>query len=156
MILEPKKIKSVTVSIVYPSICHEVMGPDAMILVLWMLSYFKSFLRKKWDIFIQGNKASRIRLKRLRMHECIGEGNGNPLQYSCLENPRDRGAWWAAICGVAQSQTRLKWLSSSSSNKASNPKVNTWIIFLVIHRYANWNEKFASPTEEPGGLQSMG
>ena len=45
---------------------------------------------------------------------CIGEGNGNPLQCSCLENPRDRGAWWAAVCGVAQSQTRLKWLSSSS------------------------------------------
>ena len=38
----------------------------------------------------------------------LGEGNGNPLQYSCLENPRDRGAWWAAIYGVAQSQTRLK------------------------------------------------
>ena len=35
----------------------------------------------------------------------IGEGNGNPLQYSCLENPRDRGAWWAAVCGVSQSQT---------------------------------------------------
>ena len=46
---------------------------------------------------------------------CIGEGNGNPLQCSCLEIPRDRGAWWAAIYGVTQSQTRLKWLSSSSS-----------------------------------------
>ena len=45
---------------------------------------------------------------------CIGEGNGNPLQCSCLENPRDGGAWRAAISGVAQSQTRLKWLSSSS------------------------------------------
>ena len=45
---------------------------------------------------------------------CIGEGNGNPLQCSCLENPRDRGAWWAAIYGVAQSWTRLKRLSSSS------------------------------------------
>ena len=45
---------------------------------------------------------------------CIGEGNGNPLQRSCLENPRDGGAWWAAIYGVAQGQTRLKWLSSSS------------------------------------------
>ena len=44
---------------------------------------------------------------------CIGEGNGNPLQCSCLENPRDRGAWWAAIYGVAQSRTRLKRLSSS-------------------------------------------
>jgi len=47
---------------------------------------------------------------------CIGEGNGNPLQCSCLENPRDGGAWWAAIYGVAQSRTRLKRLSSSSSN----------------------------------------
>ena len=44
-----------------------------------------------------------------------GEGNGNPLQCSCLENPRDVGAWWAAVCGAAQSQTRLKHLSSSSS-----------------------------------------
>ena len=46
---------------------------------------------------------------------CVGEGNGNPLQCSCLENPRDGGAWWAAIYGVAQSRTRLKRLSSSSS-----------------------------------------
>ena len=48
---------------------------------------------------------------------CIGEGNGNPLQCSCLENPRDGGAWWAAVNGVAQSRTRLKWLSSSSSSR---------------------------------------
>ena len=47
---------------------------------------------------------------------CIGEGNGNPLQCSCLENPRDRGAWWATVYGVAQSWTRLKRLSSSSSS----------------------------------------
>jgi len=45
----------------------------------------------------------------------IGEGNSNPLQCSCLENPRDCGAWWAAVYGVAQSRTRLKRLSSSSS-----------------------------------------
>ena len=48
---------------------------------------------------------------------CIGEGNGNPLQCSCLENPRDGGAWWAAISGVAQSWTRLKWLSSSKASQ---------------------------------------
>ena len=48
---------------------------------------------------------------------CIGEGNGNLLQYSCLGNPRDRGASWAAISGVAQSWTRLKQLSSKSSSK---------------------------------------
>ena len=47
---------------------------------------------------------------------CIGEGNGNPLQCSCLENPRDGGAWWAAVYGVVQSRTRLKRLSSSSRN----------------------------------------
>ena len=45
----------------------------------------------------------------------IGERNGNPLQWSCLENPRNGGAWWAAVYGVAQSQAQLKWLSSSSS-----------------------------------------
>ena len=49
---------------------------------------------------------------------CIGEGNGNPPQCSCLENPRDGGAWWAAICGVAQSRTRLKQLSRSSSSSS--------------------------------------
>ena len=47
---------------------------------------------------------------------CLGKGNGNPLQCSCLENPRDGGVWWAAIYGVAQSRTRLKRLSSSSSS----------------------------------------
>ena len=47
------------------------------------------------------------------MHACVREGNGNPLQYSCLENPRDKGAWQAAIYGVAQSWTWLKRLSSS-------------------------------------------
>ena len=47
---------------------------------------------------------------------CIGEGNGNPLQCSCLENPRDVGAWWAAVHWVAQSRTRLKRLSSSSNS----------------------------------------
>ena len=46
----------------------------------------------------------------------IGEGSGSPLQCSCLENPRDGEAWWAAVSGVAQSWTRLKWLSSSSSS----------------------------------------
>ena len=57
---------------------------------------------------------------------CIGEGNGDPLQCSCLENPRDRGAWWAVVYGVAQSRTRLKRLSSSSS---SSPFPD--IIFLL-------------------------
>ena len=59
--------------------------------------------------------------ERLHFHfslSCTGGGNGNPLQCSCLENPRDWGAWWAAVYGVAQSRTRLKRLSSSSSRNA--------------------------------------
>ena len=58
--------------------------------------------------------------ERLHFHfslSCIGEGNGNPLQCSCLENPRDGEAWWAAVSGVAQSWTRLKRLGSSSSRQ---------------------------------------
>ena len=57
--------------------------------------------------------------ERLHFHfslSCIGEGNGNPLQCSCLENPRDGGAWWAGVYGVTQSQIQLKRLSSSSSS----------------------------------------
>ena len=63
--------------------------------------------------------------ERLHFHfslSCIGEGNGKPLQCSCLENPRDRGARWAAVYGVTQSPTQLKRFSSSSSN--SNPGEN--------------------------------
>ena len=65
---------------------------------------------------------------------CIGEGNGNPLQCSCLENRRDGGAWWAAVYGVAQSRTQLKWLSSSRSKC---PAQNH---FICIHcRLTSWN-----------------
>ena len=66
--------------------------------------------------------------------EKIGEGNGNPLQYSCLENPKDRGAWWAAVYGVAQSQTRLKRLSSSSSSteKILFPPYRCSIFFFIF------------------------
>ena len=71
-----------------------------------------------WWAAVYGVTQSRTQLKRLHFHfslSCIGEGNGNPLQCSCLENPRDGRAWCAAISGITQSQTRLKWLSSSSS-----------------------------------------
>ena len=65
--------------------------------------------------------------ERLHFHfslSCIGEGNGSPLQCSCLENPRDGGAWWAAVYGVTQSRTRLKRLSSSSSRRKAFPITN--------------------------------
>ena len=91
--------------------------------------------RRKWQptpVFLSGESQGRGSLvdcrlwgheesdmtERLHFHfslSCIGEGNDNPLRCSCLENPRDGGAWWAAVYGVAQSWTRLKRLSSSSS-----------------------------------------
>ena len=78
---------------------------------------------------------------RLHFHfslSCIGEGNGNPLQCSCLENPRDGGAWWVAIYGVTQSRTRLKQRSSSSiplciyttSSLSMHLLMDTWVAFI--------------------------
>ena len=64
--------------------------------------------------------------ERLHFHfslSYIGEGNGNPLQSSCLENPRDGGAWWAAIYGVTQSQTRLKRLSNLAGREEGSKHV---------------------------------
>ena len=59
---------------------------------------------------------------------CIGEGNGNPLQCSCLENPMDGGAWWASVYGVTQNQTRLKRLSSSSSSVVGDRGIDAfWV-----------------------------
>ena len=81
--------------------------------------------------------------ERLHFHfslSCIGEGNGNPLQCSCLENPRDGGAWWAAVYGIAQSQTRLKRLSSSSSSQLTTNRftldmLNAKYIYFIIYNF---------------------
>ena len=103
----PQKIKSDTVS---PSISYEVMGPDTMILVFCVSSFKPTFSlssftfmhwRRKWQ----------------------------PTQCSCLENPRDGGAWWAAVYGVEQSRTRLKQLSSSSMTKKSLAGILVEIVF---------------------------
>ena len=69
---------------------------------------------------------------------CIGEGNGNPLQCSCLENPRDGRAWWGAVYGVAQNRTWLKQLSSSSSSPSGVPVL--------------WGIEFRSSTLSPLGF----
>ena len=102
---------------------------------LMMVSFF-SCRRRQWQptsVLLPGKSHGRRSLvgcspwgcwgldttERLHFHfslSCMGEGNGNPLQCSCLENPRDGGALWAAVYGVAHSWTRLKWLSSSSSS----------------------------------------
>jgi len=88
------------------------------------------------------------RTERLPFHfslSCIGEGHGNPLQCSCLENPRDGGAWWADIYGVAQSRTQLKWLSSSSRSSSSSKNVEVacsskvTVDVLKILAEQNWN-----------------
>ena len=106
-----------------------------------------------------------------------GEGNGNSLQYSCLENPRVRGAFWAAIYGVAQSRTWLKWLSSSRSmymlipgfpgssvvkNLPAMQETQVWFLGqedpfekerTTHSSILSWQIQW---TEEPGGLQSRG
>ena len=104
MILEPKKIKSVTLPIVSPSICHEV---------------------RDW----------------------IGEGNGTPLQYSCLENTMEGGTWKAAVHGVAESWTQLSDFTFTFHFHALEKKMATHSSVL------SWR---IPGTGEPGGLPSMG
>ena len=116
--------------------CKTCFKPDFKISVSILTLYFPRTLlrRKQWHptpVLLPGKSHGRRSLvgcspwgreesdttEWLHFHfslSCIGEGNGNPLQCCCLENPWDWGAWWAAVCGVAQSQTRLMWLSSSS------------------------------------------
>ena len=81
---------------------------------------------------------------------CIGEGNGNPLQCSCLENPRDGGAWWATVYGVSQSRTQLKRLSSSSSI-ANEQCCNSfrWTAKGLSHTYT-----CIYPPQEPPPIQA--
>ena len=64
---------------------------------------------------------------------CIGEGNGKPLQCSCLENPRDGGAWWAAVYRVTQIRTRLKRLSSSSSSTEVDSAIDCTLLQISEH-----------------------
>ena len=104
-----------------------------------------------WWAVVHGVARSRLRLKGLSMHAYIGEGNGSPLQYSCLENPRDWGASWAAICGIAQSRILLKRLSSSSSNltfkKYNRMKCETMEVIklsLLKYRFVFPNAYWAS------------
>ena len=85
--------------------------------------------------------------ERLHFHfslSCIEEGNGNPLQCSCLENPMDTGAWWAAVYGVAQSRTRLKRLSSS---RLYAQQWNCWVIWqfysCFFKKSLQWLYQFA-------------
>ena len=87
---------------------------------------------------------------------CIGEGNGNPLQCSCLENPRNGGAWWAAIYGVTQSQTQLKRLSSSSSRIEFDrsypvlwpPHAKSWLIGKDFDAGRDWGQEKKGTTED--------
>ena len=111
-------------------------------------SFMKTLIKRKWHptpVLLPGKSHGRRSLvgcsprghweldmnQWLHFHfslSYIGEGNGNPLQCSRLENPRDGGAWWAAVYGVAQSRTRLKRLSSSSSSF----KVSFSVCYLLI------------------------
>ena len=86
---------------------------------------------------------------------CTGEGNGNPLQCSCLENPRDGGAWWAAVYGVAQSRTRLKQLSSSSSFMGSRKRSVEVCVAETLPFCIHKNEPHATQNLLEGTLRSQ-
>ena len=82
--------------------------------------------------------------KKLHFHfllSCIGEGNVNPLQCCCLENPRDRGAWWAAVYRVAQSRTRLRRLSSSSSSISGQQSCSYSCFFPLLLSKSPFTER---------------
>ena len=83
---------------------------------------------------------------------CIGEGNGNPLQCSCLEKPRDGGAWWTAVYGVAQSQTRLKRLSSSSSICGVQKMVQMILSVKQEQRHRRREHKYGYQGESGAGM----
>ena len=123
--------------------CPFLPSPSGTLIIqmlVWLVLPQKSLWRRQWHptpVLLPGKSHGWRSLEgcspwgcggsdtteRLHFHfslSCIGEGNGNPLHCSCLENPRDGGAWWAAVYGVAQSRTRLKRLSSSSSRSLLN------------------------------------
>ena len=89
-------------------------------------------LQSMRSLRVRHNRATSLSLS------CLGEGNGNPLQCSCLENPRDGATWWAAVYGVVQSRTRLKWLSSSSSSHSSGAFLH-WVVGCL---YILWRLRF--------------
>ena len=105
-----------------------------LFILLFILTYSPYFPSGSWRLSLWNFVSYFIFNILLSLHfhfslSCSGEGNGNLLQYSCLENPRDGGAWWAAISEVTQSRTRLKWLSSSSS---SSLFICTYLIISTI------------------------
>ena len=127
----------------YKSLLEKAMAPHSSTLV-WKIPWMEEPGR------LQSMGSLRVGHDWATSLSCFGEGNGNPLQCSCLENPRDGGAWWAAVYGVAQSWTRLKRLSSSSSSSSSSINVSSleWIpsidfvlpSLLVVYRsYFCWD-----------------
>ena len=92
---------------------------------------------------------------RIRQVKCrsIGEGKGNPLQCSCLENPRDRGAWWAAVYGVAHSRTRLKRLGRQAGNAAlhrRSERASSWTIGRPTEGWHGWVKQVRVTGDQDG------
>jgi len=127
--------------------CHPIVV--LIFISLWLVAWW----RRQWQptpVLLPGKSHGRRSLvgcspwgckeldttERLHFHfslSCIGEGNGNPLQCSCLENPRDGGTWWASVCGVTQSWTRLQQLSRSRSSSSSSGMEHLWMYLFAIH-----------------------
>ena len=160
---EDYTIKTSNVPCRTEKIVSEIKNPFHRVRTDWMLrkmskafyksphQYYVINIQKELDV---GQLSAKHILKKSNTTErlpfhfslwCIGGGNGNPLQCSCLENPRDGGAWWAAVYGVAQSRTQLKWFSSSSTSLKSQCHLCTFkiqsLLFCIILLY---NEKLVT------------
>ena len=116
-------------------VMEKAMAPHSSTLA-WKISWTEEpgRLQSMGSLRVGHNRATSLSLS------SIGEGNGNPLQRSCLENPGDGGAWWAAVYVVAQSRTWLKWLSSSSS------RAGIRATSLANRALVPWGRDFASKT----------
>ena len=132
---------------------NKIMKTDLRIVNLWSstwLNYWRLCMKDNSINFtslvcdMEKAMATHSMTEWLHFHfslSCIGEGNGNPLQCSCLENPTDGGAWWAAIYGVEQSRTRLMWLSSSTAVCDISVQVDS---FLPAYEKVSLETKTAS------------
>ena len=107
----------------------------------------KAYLPRLWKSLHTGSDSGRLTSQIEPIRKQPGEGNGTPLQYSCLENPMDGGAWWAAVHGVAKSQTRLSDFTFTFHFHALEKAMATHSSVLA------WR---IPGTGEPGGLRSMG
>ena len=125
--------RRVTFSIIYTFESEKAVAPHSSTFA-WKIPWREEPGRFQSMGLLESDTTERFQFHFHFSLSCIGEGNSNPLQCSCLENPRDGEAWWAAVYGVAQSRTRLKRLSSSSSSIHLSNTINNFYRLSISHK----------------------